>query len=225
VDYSSILTVTTPATFSLVDLATVKDEFEITDSSADVRLGRWLREATDAIEGAIGRVLRAETVSEAIRAAALARDHPGEHFYPRRYPGGMPPLRGLHLRRYPIVSIAALLEDDVALDPASDYEADSEAGILYRLSGDVRVPWAAQTLVVSYTGGYASLDTVPGDLQTACLTLLKHRLAARTRDPMLKQISVPGVSERQYWVGGVGQNPGLPPEVVGLIERFRDGHA
>lgn len=216
----SLLTVVTPASdYNLVSLAATKDELDVTDSSIDTRLTRWLREAKDAIEAVIGRVLRAEAVSEVFRWSGL--------YYLRC--GGRHGLgeivSGLLVKRYPIQTVTQITEDTIVLVAGTDYEVDQGAGIIYRLSDLSRIPWSGQQIEVEYIGGYLTADDIPGDIQTACLTLLKHRKSAQTRDPTLRALSIPGVIDRQYWVGGTGDNSaGLPPEVLGLIERYRDLH-
>lgn len=228
--YDNIFAVVTPATdYALVDIAAVKDEFDITDASTDTRLARWILEAGAAIQGPLGiaRVLRADTLSsQTFRGMAYQPDAPGEHFYPSnggplQAPSHVP---GLRLRRYPIVSVSSIVEDGTTLDPAADYEIDGEAGLIYRLSGTSRVQWYAQLVVVLYVGGYVNLTDVPADIRTACLLMLNHRRSSQARDPMLKQISIPGVIERQFWVGSTGDNAALPPEVNALISGYRDWH-
>lgn len=222
-DYpSSLLTVITPASdYNLVSLAAAKDELDVTDSSIDTRLTRWLREAKDAIEAVIGRVLRAEAVSETFRWSGFRHQF---HAHCGRGHGMGEIVPGLLVKRYPIQVVTEIIEDTIVLVAGTDYEVDAGAGIIYRLSDTSRIPWTGQLVVVDYTGGYLTADDVPGDIQTACLTLLKHRRASQTRDPTLKALSIPGVIDRQYWVGGSGDYAGLPPEVLGLIERYRDKH-
>jgi hypothetical protein len=230
--YSRILTVTTPAQDTmLVSLATAKDELDLTTSDKDARITRWIVEASAAITGYVNRKLRLETVVETFRADAYVSEAPGEHFYPREttYAGtgfSDQPIPGIPLKRYPIVSMASIVEDTVTLDPAADYEVDAENGIVYRLSGTTRIPWTGQVEVFSYSGGYATTDDVEPDIQTACLLMLKHRMAAQGRDPLLQRLSIPGVIDQQFWVGQTTKTAqsGLVPEAEDLVERFRDRH-
>jgi hypothetical protein len=230
--YRSILTVVTPAAdYSLVDLPMVKDEFGIIDATTDPRLTRWIRDAGYAIHNYLGgRVLRAELVSEAFRSGGYPANYPrdghGEYFYPRNSWGDSPGVGCLRLSRFPVVSITSILEDGgPPLDPMADFEVDAKLGEIYRLSGTDRIPWSAQIVVVLYTGGYVALTDVPGDIQEACLLVLKHRRAAQTRDPMLRQVSVPGVLEQQFWVGTPsGSASGLPPEAEQKLFPYCDVH-
>jgi hypothetical protein len=228
--YSRILAVTTAAPDTmLVPLATAKDELDITTSDTDGRITRWIVEISAAITGYVNRKLRLETVVETLRANAYVSEAPGEHFYPREttyagtgYTDALIP--GIALKRYPITAMTSVVEDTVPLDPAADYEVDAEAGIVYRLSGTVRIPWTGQVEVFTYSGGYATADDVEPDIQTACLLMLKHRKAALGRDPMLQRQSIPGVIDQQFWVGQTTQTAlsGLSPEAEDLVTRFRD---
>jgi hypothetical protein len=220
--YSRLLSVLTPAADrSLVALAVVKDELGITDAATDTRLTRWIREASATIEGEIGRPLRAEIVQETFRAHHRNHhnDWPCADWSYRLNP---PTGASLLLVRYPIVAIDSIVEDGSTLDADTDYEIDDRAGILYRLSGTVRIPWYGQTIVVRYTGGWDTLDAVEPDMQTACLYLLRHRLVNTQRDPLLRTVSIPGVIEQQYWLGAPGDRAGLPDDVERLISRYRD---
>jgi hypothetical protein len=75
-------------------------------------------------------------------------------------------------------------------------------------------------LTVQYTGGYDLPGSVPLPLQQACLTLLKHRWSARTRDPSLRAIDIPGVVSKTFWVSNNAD--GLPPEVQQLLDPYMD---
>jgi gp6-like head-tail connector protein len=214
----SILTVVTPAqTRDLTTLATIKDELGVKDRAFDDRLRRWIREASGYIETYCNRVFAQEQVSELWRWA------PGWHNAPGHARRGDP----LCLRRYPVVSIDSLAEDDGDPLTTDDYELDAEHGFLWRMWGQVsgqggsRYRWCAMKVVVTYTAGYALLGEAPYPLEQACQALIKHRWAARDRDPMLRSQVVPGVLEQQWWVAGAGQS-GMPPELVDLLEPFRE---
>lgn len=223
--YTRILSVVTPASDpTLVSLATAKDELNILDSSLDVRIERWITEESAELVAMIGRQLRAEAVIETLRANTYRIDAPGEHFYPSfgNFDRGTR-VNGISLRRYPIQSVASIVEDGTTLDPAADYEIDAEFGVIYRLTAGVRIAWYGQTEVISYVGGYPATTDVPGDIVKAMLAMLKHRRAGQTRDPMLRQISVPGVIEQQFTTPN-GKDSGLPQEVSAVIAKYRDVH-
>lgn len=209
---------------SLVDLDTLKDELDITDGSADTRMLRWIKEESGKIFKCVDRLLVAETVVETFRRAGYPSNHfhdaPGEHFYPHDH--NSPGVSGIHVSRYPIQEITQIVVDGTPLD-LTDIEVDPDHGLLYALSGTNRIPWSGAVVTVSYTGGYEP-DEIPEDLQAACLLAVKHRLAARKRDPMLRSMNVPGVLEQQFWVGPQpgGDISSLPPEVESALEPYRE---
>ena len=198
---SSLLTVLTPASSrALTTLATVKDEIGITDDTADARLQRWIDEASERIETYLGRVLASETVRETFRLT------------------GAPGCLGL--ARRPVAAVASIGVDGAAL--ASDqYEIDATAGLLYPISGDQRVRWFGYTVIVTYTAGYTSISALPRPIEAACLGLVRHRWAARDRDPMLRSLAIPGVATEQYWVGATGDDGDMPHEIAALLDPFR----
>ncbi len=198
---SSLLTVLIPASSrALTTLATVKDEIGITDDAADARLLRWIDEASERIETYLGRVLASETVRETFRLT------------------GAPGCLGL--ARRPVTAIASIEVDGVTL--ASDqYEIDATAGLLHPISGGRRVWWCGCTVIITYTAGYVSVEALPRPIETACIGLLRHRWAARDRDPMLRSLAIPGVATEQYWVGATGDDGAMPPEIAALLDPFR----
>ena len=60
-------------------------------------------------------------------------------------------------------------------------------------------------------------------LEQACILLVKQNYFAKTRDPLIKSVAIPGVSTYDYWVGstGKGGGGGMPPEVQTLIEPYK----
>ncbi len=108
------------------------------------------------------------------------------------------------------------------LTPGTDYRYDASTGQLVRLSPYSVYPmrWDPVLTQVAFQAGYA---TIPLDLASACLTLIKHRWAARTRDPFLRGMTIEGVGSKQFWVGPLGDSAGdLPPEVQAVLDRYRE---
>jgi hypothetical protein len=201
----SILTVTTVAdSTNLTILETLKDELGISQDSteSDARLNRLIAEASAAVTTYCRRVLAQEGVSEVFRLE-----------YPSEY---------LMLRRIPVSEIDTVTVDDVAVD-ADEYEVDSPTGILYRLdSSGYRCHWySCKKIVVAYTGGYELLDSLPYELERATLALCKQYWFTVNRDPLVKSEDIPGLGSFEYWVGSVGANGSLPPDVIDLIAPFR----
>jgi hypothetical protein len=198
---NSILTVTTAAeTQDLTILATVKAEFGITDTSEDAKLATWIKQASGMIAVYCNRVFGFETVSEAFRL---------DTGYAR-----------LRLARFPIAAITSVTEDGEVLD-TSDYEIDSEAGLLMRLSEDELWSWPATKITVAYSAGYELLDGLPQDIERACITLVRHLRASSTRDPMAKREEIPDVRTVDYWVGQVGKSGSMPPDVAAILDFYR----
>lgn len=219
----SLLTIVTPATSQdLVTLADTKDELDITTNTANQFLTRAIRQASSAIATHCGRVFIAEQVTETFRAAGsplgffgasaqqIALGSDGANF---------PRAEAIALKRYPVSAVASVVEDDITLVEGTDFEVDGDKGWIYRLNTDLRISWGFVKLVVTYTGGYAA-DAVPDDLQNATLRLITARYTARGRDPMLRGYEVPGVLSEQFWVGGIGEDTALPPEVAGLVSGY-----
>ena len=109
---------------------------------------------------------------------------------------------------------------------ADDWELDAATGELWRLDGaDRRVAWPAAKIVVAYAAGYwlpgDPQRDLPEDLERACLETIKARWFARLRDPLAKSEQVQGIASADYWVPSAGDgDPGLPPGVIGLLQRF-----
>jgi gp6-like head-tail connector protein len=195
------------ATVDLTTLETAKDELNITDTSMDTKLTRWIHEASSAIASRINRVLGRETVKETFVC-----------------PSGSD---GLPLSRYPVAFIDSVTEGDTSVLSSSDYRLAFQTGVLYRNYGfgtgygsDGR--WYGK-IVVQYQAGYQLLDELPYDLERACLILLSYRKSASGRDPMLRSEAVPGVYEASYWIGSIpGSDASMPPEVLDLLTPYRD---
>lgn len=184
-------------------LATVKTELGITGSTDDAWLALVIQEESAAAVAYCGREFARETVAESFRLEGEDRS-----------------VSGLYLSRVPVAAIASVVEDGVTLT-AADYELAAADGRLYRLDGaGARSTWAKAKIVVTYTGGYVMLTTLPQDLERAVRTLVKQRWFARTRDPLVKGASLDGVMSEQYWVGDVN-TVGMPAEVTAVFDKYR----
>jgi uncharacterized phiE125 gp8 family phage protein len=194
-----MLTVTTPASsFDLTVLATVKDDLGITDRSEDDNLARWIKQASDAISKHCNRVFVQETVSETFWLKC--RDD------------------GLLLARYPVSSIASVVENDTTLD-ASDYEVAAESGVLKRLRNDREWCWPAGKIVVAYTAGYALVTDLPDGIERAAIALVNQYRYSADRDPQLRSEQTEGAGSSSYFDGL--ESSGLSPEILGLLSKHR----
>lgn len=194
--------VTPGASLDLTTLATVKTEMGITDTDNDAWLQTKITQTSVAIASACGRVFQQETVADYFNLAWRSCDD------------------ALVLSRFPVEEIVSVSETNQAL-PADQYEFQSSNGLLWRMRGNARSTWTGGRIVVTYSAGYVLLTTLPHDLEQACILLVKQTYFARTRDPLIKGVTIPGVSTYDYWVGGVGQGGGMPPEVQSLIEPYK----
>jgi hypothetical protein len=110
------------------------------------------------------------------------------------------------------------------IDFISDYDPGPEPqskGWLTRLFQIDENPrrWSGLPILVQYQAGYAQ---IPDDLADAVVQLVKGHWFARTRDPMIRQESVAGVYEAQwFFASGPGSRAQFPPDVEGLIDQFR----
>jgi len=192
----SLTVLTPPSESDLTTLEVVKEELGIMDTGLDKMLSRWI----------------SEDLSETFRFDMQRTNLVYE----------VPPLR---LSRYPVAELTSLIDMSTSLpiDPGS-YDLDAEKGLIWRLStmGWRSLWWTGyQDLIATYTAGYDLPDGAPLPLQEAVLLLIKHRLAARSRDPNLRQQNVPGVLEQTWWVPS-GAESAIPPEVAMKIEPYRE---
>lgn len=208
----SLLTVLTPASNrALTTLAAVKDEIDTTGGDSDARLLRWIAEESERIETYLGRLLAQEVVQETFRL----------HDRANRLTVAPDCVR---LGRRPVTAIASIEVDGASLT-TDDCELDAGPGLLYRLHqvwGENRCRWFGFKVVVTYTAGYPSIAALPRPIEAACLGLIRHRWAARGRDPMLRSLAIPGVATEQYWVGATGEDGDMPPEIAAMLDPFRD---
>lgn len=211
----SIVIVSTAASSrDLTTVARMKTELSLTGSTYDTLLGYWVTESSDAITAYVGRPLMSEVVSEYFRLRDIMSSV-------------APFARPLTLSRWPVSGVSVVSEGSTTLvsgdysGTTAEYEYVAKTGLIYRMSSGVRIAWASANVVVAYTGGYLTGDPALSSLGQACIAMVRHRWAARDRDPMVKRVDVPGVLSEEYWVGAVGQNGALPPEVLALIDPFR----
>lgn len=199
-----IVNVVTAASDDGLLLATrseIKTAFGITDTSEDSRIDQYVAQGSAAIATECRRIFASERVTETYRISGSYQT--------------------LHLSRYPVATIHSIDEIGTTLE-ATDYELSPNDGLLRRISSDSYVNWPEGKIVVNYTGGYALPDAAPSDLKLALTSYIRMMRAANSRDPLAKEIDIPGVSRTQYWVGGVGTNGAFPPDVLSILDRFRE---
>lgn len=130
--------------------------------------------------------------------------------------------RLLQLSRKPIVSVASITLDGVAVD-AAEYEPLKSAGMLQRLSDNRVVLWSVGRYVVTYVAGWKLPGedgrNLPAPIERAAIDLVKLMRFSRKRDAMVKAEEVPDVERIEYWVGGA-EAAAIPPDVASRIERY-----
>lgn len=204
--------VTASATYDLTTLDRVKTELGISTNDHDDRLIDLIHDESADFADLCNRVFASEVVTETYRNVR-----------------GRNNLAPLELRRYPVTTVASVVEDDVTLDP-TDYEVDWKTGLLYRLSSDFRSVWCASKIIITYTGGYILLTTLPRKIETAVLTMIMGRWfsgGSSARDPAVRTEDVYGVARIDYWRPGTSSSSGfisssLPPDVQEAVDLYRD---
>ena len=208
----STLTIITPATnTALATRAYVKGELGPTDNSTDAQIDAYIRQASDAIVGAINVDIAKATVAETFR---------------RTRRGIICGARGsssdskLTLARMPVLSISSVVEDGTTLDP-SEYELESaDFGLLLRLRDGFLSTWSASTIVVTYTAGYDLPNSAPALLQRACALLVAQYKSSASRDLTVRSESTDGIGSTSWFDGAVDRG-GLSPEVAGILQQFQ----
>lgn len=200
--------------YDLVDLATVKAELNITDTSKDALLLRWITEASAAAANFCNRVFPVETVQDKVFP-------PRDYFPSPTVIGGVTPLQ---LSRWPIEESPSVTENGIALVEDTDFIVKYEVGQLLRL--DVNgwpKRWPALATVVQYQAGYELTDPTLADLVDGVIRYIKGRYFAQMRDPALRSENIVGAYEAQYWfAAGPGAAVGnLPPDIQALWEKYR----
>lgn len=202
-------TITPAATIDLTDIQTVKRELDIADNSSDDLLSRWISSTSSAVQQYCNRIFAVQTLLDKIYRDCGA----GLHIVsPRERP--------LQLSGFPIASSPTVIEDSVTLVENIDFLVNYDAGQLFRLDSNLSLRrWASLPVTVQYQAGYA---TIPADVVDAAVLMVKHRWFTRKRDPYLRQESIPGVIEQQWWIAqGPGSNGSMPPDVEDMLEKYR----
>lgn len=198
-----LLSVVTPATgFALTTLGRAQEHLGSAAPDAGLT-AHFVDQASAVVASHLGRPLARETLREVYRL-----EEPEPH---------------LPLARVPLVSITSIVEDGVTLT-TDDWEADSEAGLLYRLSTDCRISWQARRIVVTYVAGYilpgAGVANLPADIERACLVTIASMAAGTGRDPQLRSESADGIGSAS-WLDPRAEDGALPWSAAALLAPWR----
>lgn len=195
----------------LTVLATVKAECGITTTTEDANIETWIDQASSACSAYCNRVFGKETVTETFRNRFSYLDRNANR------------ADTILLSRNPVTVIVSVTQDNTVLTENVDFEVDYTEGIMYRLdSNQNSVQWSFSKLVVNYTAGWDLLGTLPDSIERACISHVKALRSSADRDPNVKQESIPGVLETSYWIGQIGSNGALSPEVTSLLDPYRN---
>jgi hypothetical protein len=116
----------------------------------------------------------------------------------------------------PIVSVTV---NGKVLQEGTDFIADHETAKLTRLGPD-RCPcrWWQFPTTVQFNGGFAE---VPDDVADAVVRMVTRRYSVKGQDPNLKSVNVPGVVEKQWWIGSGSQAGLVPPDIADDLQSYR----
>ncbi|MCF8533040.1 MAG: hypothetical protein K9G48_08560 [Reyranella sp.] len=105
--------------------------------------------------------------------------------------------------RVPITAITAASEDGTALTAASDVKL-LPGGLLERRSDGAPICWSSDEIVVTYTVGWElqTPNTVPPDLEGACIEQVRMMYLGRKRDGALLSENAPDMYGATYGVAG-----------------------
>ncbi len=208
-----MLTIASPNTDrSLLTLAELRAAAGVSDGSKDatlVPLGEYISSLiTSACKvqrsGIIPATLRLETVTETFLFKSLQKS--------------------LVLARRPVVEIISVTQTESLLSP-TEYALDAAAGVLYRSLYPYYYtmphgPWGWWPLgntIVEYSAGF---EVVPSDLKYAAIKFVQSEIITTNRDPLLKRLSIAGVSDREWWVADRQSNTSaIPGEVMDILIR------
>ena len=194
--------------YDLVDLLELKEDLQLTGDADDGYLDRLITRASAAVANYCNRVFAVETVSDQF----LAPRDPSARMVSRG-------LERLQLTRFPAVAVTSVVLCGTALVAGTDFLVDKPLGQLVRLDASGgQVGWPPGGVVVTYSAGF---DPIPFDVQDAVTRLIKGRLASRTRDPLLRSESIPGVASNTYWIGASSDTGNLPPDVADGLDSYR----
>lgn len=203
---SAVTVLDAALSFDLTTLATFKDTLKIkpSDKTRDDALLRCIRQATGAINKACGRPFALEKVSERFLFDSCEQTEM------------------LVLNRRPVVPPIETITEGTTILAGDKFDLfDPEHGLLLRAPP----PWIASAspgLVIVYTGGYALLDSLPDEIELACLKLATDYYRSEGRDTTVQSVNVPDVEAVTY--GGATADAAamgpLPDEVRGLLRPY-----
>lgn len=204
----TITTVTLAADdFDLTTVDAIKEDLNISGSGDDDFIARAISKSSAAISQFCNRVFAKQTYQDMIRLPCTGLDT-------------------LELAKLPLVSVTSITEDGTALVSGTDFEVDLENGFIYRLnSSGAPTCWSASKVIAVYVAGWVLPgdvnETLPSDVEDACIRMVKNARAKRTRETDLKIDDVAGISHREYWVPSGADSGNLPPDIEDILQNYR----
>ena len=203
--------VTPAASLDLVTLEQAKAALEIAagDTSQDAMLTQQIAALSRAINNYCDRVFVVQSYRDQLRDAC---GYWGEPVTTRQYPivvddEGVP--------------LVAVTENGGVLDPAY-LEVYPETGAIYRLDATMApAAWGAALLVIDYTAGF---ETIPEDVQGACLEWLTVRWHGIGHDPALRSEAIPDLITQVYNTSDAtssGSGTAMPAGVRDWLQPYR----
>ena len=182
---TSLVTVDIAATASsLTQTATVKTDLNISVSTYDTFIAALIVRASAIIASYCGRTFGRQTVTETFRFNTFFG-------YPVSYDRGA----ALILTHTPIVSITTVTENAEVLT-GSGYEANLNAGLIYRLSDGSPATWVTPTVIQYQSGfilpGEVGTRNLPYEIEDCCIALGQSGILR----PGSRRRSSPSVSHR-----------------------------
>jgi hypothetical protein len=205
-----MLEVIVPAdSFDLTTIDAVKNEYDITSGDEDPIIAAWIAGASDVIARYCKRIFPAQTYKES--------------FYNGHW------RRELVLAQYPVAELIEVVENDLTLttDTAgiTDAQVNPDIGTVLRLSNDYPAHWPVGKVVVTYSAGFSNATgfiMLPPAIERACIVLVGlFRIRSQT-NPAVRGVQHGDLSI-QYGQSPFAAADDLPPEVILLLQPYRDG--
>lgn len=232
---SSIVVSGTPASQNLVDLATLKADLGISDTTNDARLGRIIATNAQAFASYCGRKFIKQTYVETWRLPTSP-----SQYWQAATP--LDPVPALSPGQWPVVSIASIVEAGVTL-ASSLYLNDKPIDPAMPGRGFVRLDasgaesaWARGLIVATYDAGFDPTGTVsptsplPQDLYEAAILDCRARFLAKDRDPGVNVMreEMPDVYSVSYdmtngldALGGARGTYGIAANALVVLDNYR----
>ncbi|SHJ70356.1 Phage gp6-like head-tail connector protein [Bradyrhizobium lablabi] len=196
--------------YDLTTIDEVKDELSILDNSKDATLKRYITSASAAASQYCNRKFQAEQLQDEF--------WPDREPFQYTLPGGVDVLQ---LSRWPVIApIISVVENGIALVENTDFRVNYDTGTLIRLDSLNFYPrkWAAWPIVAKFVGGFAD---IPEDIEDAIIRMVTRRYASKGRDPNLKQQSIPGVIEQQFWISTGTESGNFANDIADVLNSYR----